>query len=304
MINIHQPSAVGGLEAQSTQRMEHKRPLIFDPHHFTLDDGPGIRTTVFLKGCPLSCVWCHNPESIKSGPEVAFHANLCIACGDCEKACPERAIDLKDADRIDRAGCTACGKCVQACPTTALKTVGRYYSVDNLIERLHDDQAFYQTSNGGVTFSGGEPTLYTDYVGEVMKGLKAQGIHIAIQTSGMFSLHDFETKLLPYIDLVFYDIKLFDPDKHKAFVGRGNGQILDNFTALAKGTEVEIIPRVPLVPDITATRDNLARIDNFLKGKRCGKCEFLPYNSGGAPKRMALGSVAAEAQKMIGDVVV
>jgi pyruvate formate lyase activating enzyme len=269
--------------------MEHNRPLIFNLRHFALDDGPGVRTTVFLKGCPLSCVWCHNPESIKSGPEVSFHANLCIACGDCEKTCPESAIDIENVSRIVRARCTACGKCVEACPTTALKSVGTYYSVDSLIERLLDDHAFYETSSGGVTFSGGEPTLHMDYVSEVMKGLKARGIHLAIQTSGMFNLHEFEKKLLPYIDLVFYDIKLFDPEKHKAFVGRGTDRILDNFTALAQRTEVEIIPRVPLVPDITATSDNLARIDNFLEGKRCGECKFLAYNSGGASKRVTLG---------------
>jgi pyruvate formate lyase activating enzyme len=269
--------------------MEHNRPLIFNLRHFALDDGPGVRTTVFLKGCPLSCVWCHNPESIKSGPEVSFHANLCIACGDCEKTCPESAIDIENVGRIVRARCTVCGKCVEACPTAALKSVGTYYSVDNLIERLLDDQAFYETSSGGVTFSGGEPTLYMDYVSEVMKGLKARGIHLAIQTSGMFNLHEFEKKLLPYIDLVFYDIKLFDPQKHRAFVGRGNDRILDNFTALVQRTEVEIIPRVPLVPDITATSDNLTRIEHFLEGKRCGECKFLPYNSGGASKRVTLG---------------
>jgi pyruvate formate lyase activating enzyme len=227
---------------------------------------------------------------MKSGSEIAFYSDLCIACGDCEDVCPEGAIDLENPDRIDRGRCTACSKCVEDCPTTALKTVGRYYSVDNLIERLLSDRVFYDTSNGGVTFSGGEPTLYMDYVGEVMRGLKDHGIHMAIQTSGMFSLSDFETKLLPNIDLIFFDIKLMDPAKHRQFVGRGNQQILNNFIALAKRTDVEIIPRVPLVPEITATSDNLAQIADFLKGVGCAKCEFLPFNSGGVSKRIALGS--------------
>ena len=266
-----------------------KLPLIFDVRHFALDDGPGIRTTVFLKGCPLSCLWCHNPESMKSGLEIAFYPELCIACGDCKAVCPEGAISLEDADRIIRDRCTACGKCTEECPTTALKAVGIYYSVSRLIEILLSDHIFYETSKGGVTFSGGEPTLYIDYVGEVAKQLKKHGVHVAIETSGMFNLTEFRTKLLPYVDLILYDIKLLDPLEHKQYTGKSNEQILYNFTGLVKETRVKIIPRVPLVPKITATSNNLTQIARFLRSIGASTCELLPYNPGGISKRIAVG---------------
>jgi pyruvate formate lyase activating enzyme len=257
-----------------------KLPVIFDVRHFALDDGPGIRTTVFLKGCPLSCLWCHNPESMKSGLEIAFYPELCIACGDCKAVCPEGAISLEDADRIMRDRCTACGKCTQECPTTALKTVGIYYSVSQLIEILLSDHIFYETSKGGITFSGGEPTLHIDYVGEVAKQLKKHGVHVAIETSGMFNLTEFRTKLLPYV---------LDPLKHKQYTGKSNEQILYNFTGLVKETRVKIIPRVPLVPKITATSNNLTQIARFLRSIGASTCELLPYNPGGISKRIAVG---------------
>ncbi|MBW2644875.1 MAG: glycyl-radical enzyme activating protein [Deltaproteobacteria bacterium] len=282
---------------------DEKLPLIFDIHHFALDDGPGIRTTVFLKGCPLSCLWCHNPESMKSSPEIAFYSQLCIEsveklpvfqssrinCGDCKAVCPEDAISFEKTGSIIRDRCTACGKCAEECPTTALKIVGKYYSVSDLIEILLSDHIFYETSKGGVTFSGGEPTLYMDYVGEVMKGLKAKNIHIAIETSGMFNLAEFKTKLLPYIDLIFYDLKLYDPHKHEEYTGKSNKQILSNLADLVKESSVRIIPRLPLVPKITATTDNLTQIARFLKGAGITTCELLPYNPGGIAKRMAIG---------------
>lgn len=270
-------------------KKNQKRPLIFDLHHFALDDGPGIRTTVFLKGCPLACIWCQNPESIKSGPEIAFYPQLCINCGDCQTVCREHAIDLKDSERMIRNRCNSCAKCVKECPTTALKLAGKYYSVQKLVEILLGDRIFYQTSKGGVTFSGGEPTLYMDYVAKVMRELKKNNIHIAIETAGTFDLAEFKKKLLPYIDLIFYDIKIFDSRKHKQYTGQDNKQILTNFIELIKIPDIEIIPRIPLIPKITATTENLTRIACFLKDNKCLRYKLLSYNPAGISKRTALG---------------
>jgi pyruvate formate lyase activating enzyme len=265
------------------------RPLIFDIKHFAIDDGPGIRTTVFMKGCPLACPWCHNPESIESGSEIAFIAHLCIDCGNCQTVCPEDAVCAEGADRIVRDKCTRCQKCVDDCPTTALRSIGEYYSIAELVEILKSDHFFYETSRGGVTFSGGEPTLYMDYVGEVMKELKSNHINIAIQTSGMFELSEFKSKLLPYVDMIFYDIKFIDPVQHRKYTGRENSRILKNFLELARDPNVEVIPRVPLIPEITTVTENLVDIADFLTRAGCTNCQMLPFNSGGKSKRSSIG---------------
>jgi len=268
---------------------KENRPLVYHLHRFALDDGPGIRTTVFLKGCPLSCLWCHNPESMDSEREIAFYPEACIQCGDCQKACPEGAIRMDSAGRIDRKLCTRCGLCTQVCPSTALKNVGEYYTPDELTDILMQDRVFYETSQGGVTFSGGEPTLYPDYVGEVMKRLKGKNIHLAIQTSGMFVFSEFEQKILPYLDLIFYDLKLFDPELHVHYTGQSNERIIDNLLQLRKSSAIQIIPRIPLVPGITATQDNLASIAGFLADSGFRSYELLPYHRGGMSKRLAVG---------------
>jgi pyruvate formate lyase activating enzyme len=264
-------------------------PLIFDIHHFALDDGPGIRTTVFLKGCPLSCVWCHNPESERVGPEIAFYPQLCISCGHCKTICSQHAISFENPGRIIRARCTGCGSCTEECPATALKKIGKFYSPDELSEVLLSDRIFYDTSGGGITFSGGEPTFWIDYVSEVMQQLKKNKIHVAIQTSGMFDLSEFKAKLLPFSDLIFYDIKLFDSHKHKCYTGRSNEQILNNFMELCKESVASVVATIPLVPGITATVHNLTSIAEFLKSTGCFTYEFKPYNPGGISKRIMLG---------------
>jgi len=258
-------------------------PLISDIHHFALDDGPGIRSTVFMKGCPLSCTWCHNPESISPAAEIAFYKNRCIGCGCCKGVCPEGAISMRPEDeRVIRDKCTACGACCEECPSTALSAIGSCYHVDLLVETLLKERIFYDTS-------GGEPTLFMDYVGAVMQRLKEEGIHVAIQTSGMFNLEEFNEKLLPCIDLIFFDQKLLDEDRHRKFTGRDNGLILENFKYLARNASVPVVPRIPLIPGITATRENLADIAGFLKKTGCLTATLLPYNPGGITKTRVLG---------------
>ena len=274
-----------------------KMPLVSAIHHFALDDGPGIRTTVFLKGCPLACPWCHNPEAINPEPEIAFHAEKCIQCGDCAQACQANAVSMDTAERIDRTKCDACGACADVCPALALKRIGVYYAPHLLMEELLRDRIFYETSRGGVTFSGGEPTLHMDYLLAVMKLLKQNGVHLAVQTAGHFDLNEFADKLLPYLDVIFYDVKFFDSGEHKKWTGKDNNIILKNFLELTRQYKDLIRPRIPLVPGVTATRDNLVQIAGFLRAAGYDRCELLPYNSACASKRSSLGKSVLEVVK-------
>ena len=268
--------------------MPGARPLIFAVHRFALDDGPGIRTTVFLKGCPLACVWCHNPEAMRPEAAVASHPDRCIQCGACAAACPEQAIVIGPPLQIDRHRCTGCGCCAAICPALALQMLGRPYQPDELLELLLRDRQFYASSGGGVTFSGGEPTLWPDYVGEVLQALKAEGVRTAIQTCGFFDYDRFARQLLPYLDLIMFDLKCIDADRHWAYTGQDNTLILDNFRRLTRDAGERVLPRVPLVPGMTATADNLLAIAAFLAGQGCERCDLLPYNPGWRPKRQAI----------------
>jgi len=194
--------------------------------------------------------------------------------------------------RICRDMCMTCGRCFEACPALALERMGEHVTPHELVELLVRDRHFYEASGGGVTFSGGEPTLHVDYLEEVLTKLKRQHIHIAIQTCGLFDFEPFSTQLLTKIDLIFYDIKLFDPDLHLRYTGVDNRVILENFVRLTRVAREKIIPRVPLVPGITATRENLSDIASYLRGLGYEGGELLPYNPGGIDKRRALGQEA------------
>ena len=180
-----------------------------------------------------------SPETQNPKAEIAFSANQCLKCGDCARACPQNAIELDHPERINRDICTLCGKCIKACPSKGLRIIGKYYEIDELTEILLRDCPFYRHSGGGITLSGGECTLYPDYLQRLLQELKAERVHLAIETSGFFDYPQFQEKILPYLDLIYYDIKIFDDQKHKKYTGKSNRRILENFRQLLKeGVEI------------------------------------------------------------------
>lgn len=264
-------------------------PLIFDIKRHALKDGPGIRTTVFFKGCNMRCVWCQNPESIDSALEIAFTPSQCINCGACERACRfEGVCSLNDPLRINREECVRCADCVRACPGRGLRVIGRYYSVDELLDILLRDITFYQTSGGGVTFSGGEPTLDMEYLSIILRKLKEKGINTAVQTNGKFPWEKFKTQILDFLDIIMIDLKLADPNEHLKYTGSSNKQIFENLDKLFQQDKVQVVPRIPLIPVITATEQNLKELASMLR-KYETPCVLLPYNPMGLAKYKVIG---------------
>jgi pyruvate formate lyase activating enzyme len=269
--------------------MESPRPLIFDIKRHALEDGPGIRTTVFFKGCQLRCWWCQNPESNETESELGFYAADCIGCGDCVTACEQEAVSLDNPARIDRRRCNRCGDCAAICPGGGLRLIGKYYPVEELLDKLLRDRAFYQVSGGGVTLSGGEPTLHLAYVSLLLQALKKQGIHTAIQTNGFFDWAEFASKILNHLDLIMFDVKMANPSKHLKYTGQENGLTLENLARLLKARPEAVLPRIPLVPGITATDRNLREISYLLQGLHINRCSLLPYNPTGFSKANHIG---------------
>jgi len=260
--------------------------VIFDIQRYSVHDGPGIRTVVFFKGCPLRCHWCQNPEALQRRPELGFVLERCIDSRNCEKACPEEAI-LRGEKRVDRARCTMCGACVETCHAEALKLIGEELGEDELITQVSRDRPFYEDSGGGVTLSGGEPLLQVDFLEGFCSRCREEGISLAVETCGAVPFASFQ-RILPFVDLILYDVKAIDPSLHKAWTGSNNELILSNLERLHR-SDVRVIPRIPIVPSYTALPSNLKQIAAHLAGS-FPEVHLLPYHRWGESKRELIDS--------------
>jgi pyruvate formate lyase activating enzyme len=255
--------------------------LLFDVDTFAVHDGPGIRMAVYLKGCPLSCTWCHSPESQGYQPELVLTRDRCLLCGRCAAVCPQSAHALEDGHHaIARERCIACGRCVAVCPNRALAIKGYWVAAGEVVAQAARMVPFFDHSGGGITLSGGEVTAQATFAEAVLEGCREQGIHTAIETSGAASWERLRS-LVEQSDLVLYDIKLVDEAAHRRWVGASNRQILDNARRLA-GHNVQV--RVPLIPGITDTEDNLNAIFAFMREVGLGSVALLPYNTSAGAK--------------------
>ncbi|MBR4957477.1 MAG: glycyl-radical enzyme activating protein, partial [Lentisphaeria bacterium] len=232
--------------------------VVFDIQKFSVHDGPGIRTTVFVKGCPLRCQWCHNPESQSMRPEIFFTPEKCVGCGRCAAVCPEKCHHLTQSHLFDRDQCRRCGKCAGVCLPEALELAGRSVTVAETLAKVLEDKIFYETSGGGMTVSGGEPMMQFDFALELARKAKENGLHVAMETCGFAPQENFEA-ILPYIDLFLFDIKSTDPEKHRKFTGPDFTLIHENLRMIDRcGKKFRL--RCPLIPGVNDSEKELAGI--------------------------------------------
>ncbi len=263
--------------------------MVFNIQRYCLQDGPGIRTTVFLKGCPLSCSWCHNPEGMAPQPEVAVIESRCLVCGECRRAC--RFSESLSGGRALQTGhelCTLCGDCVEACPTGARQVIGAEMTVQEVMREIVRDRVFYEESQGGVTFSGGEPLMQVGFLCELLEACRSAGIRTAVDTCGFAAPGDL-LAIAPMTDLFLYDLKFMDDAKHRQHTGVSNSAILSNLKALGS-IHGNIWLRIPLIPGINDSEEDfeiLARFAASVRGVR--QVNLLPYHKTGLHKFRRLG---------------
>lgn len=263
-----------------------EKALIFNIQRFSIHDGPGIRTTVFFKGCPLRCLWCSNPESQNFYPEIMVRSKLCIKLNKCVEVCPVGAIKINDAIKIDRDKCTLCMECVKVCSAHALEVSGVYMTVDEVFKEVEKDRLFYINSGGGVTASGGEPLLQWKFVYRLFEKCKKEGISTALDTCGYAQWNVLE-KVLEVTDLVLYDVKHLDSKTHMEQTGVSNDLILENLRLTVKKTKTWI--RVPIIPGFNDSREHTRKIGELASKLHVDKVSLLPYHEYGVQKYEMLG---------------
>lgn len=287
---------------------EAKKGRVLQILRMSTEDGPGIRTSVFFKGCSLGCLWCHNPESISPKPQIQWLHTGCIGCGNCAEICPEKALEkTPDGIVINRRLCTGCGLCAEECPTTAMELLGKKWSVPDLVHELVKDRVYFEQSGGGVTLTGGEAALQHEFCLLLLKELRARDISTALDTCGQVPQKTLAA-LLPYVDVLLYDLKEIDPEKHKRFTGAGSAKILENAVFAARFKKNHPYPktlwiRTPVIPDATDTPENIAGIGRFIHENLEGavdRWELCSFNNlcRDKYKRLGLNWTFADAELM------
>jgi len=264
-----------------------KKGIIFDIKKFAIDDGPGIRTTIFFKGCPLRCWWCHNPEGQVLAPELIYRRRRCTGCAECVKDCPSKALSCVDGNiSINRKKCNLCGRCSQRCPTDALSIIGKEMSVKEVLKEIDKDSIFYDESKGGVTVSGGEPLLQIGFLNALLEECKERNIRTAVDTCGYASRKAID-KIRDKVDLFLYDFKVMDEKKHRKYTGVSNKPILENFERLAENGS-NILVRFAIIPGINDNQDNITKMAEFVLSHGVKNICLLPYHRTGIDKYKGL----------------